>query len=313
MASMEHPFFSLTTRPDTRIRRYENGDHWLEVVPSVKGMATVHDKDILIYAASQLMAARKEGRPISQELLLTAHDVLVFTNRHTGGRDYELLGDALARLQGTQVQTNVKTGGSEERHIFGLVDSASVARHPKTGRIMEVRIKLSDWFFRAVQSQEVLTLHPDYFRLRKPIDKRIYEIARKHCGAQSSWKISLELLKSKSGSTDTLRKFRMNVRQIAEKQHLPDYEVELREGDMVVFTSRKVLAKLEQSRDEMPLHLDPEIMHDARQVAPGWDVYLLEEKWRAWMVEGDCERPRDPGRAFVGFCKRYFERNGGPR
>lgn len=313
MASMEHPFFSLTTRPDTRPRRYENGDNWLEVVPSVKGMATVHDKDILIFAASQLMAARKEGRSISQELQLTAHDLLVFTNRHTGGRDYELLGDALARLQGTQVQTNVRTGGSEERHVFGLVDSASIARHPRTGRITELRIKLSDWFFRAVQSQEVLTLHPDYFRLRKPIEKRVYEIARKHCGAQSAWKISLDLLQKKSGSTDTLRKFRMNLRQIQEKQHLPDYIVTVADDDMVHFASRKAREQLNESRDTVPLILEPEVVHDARQVAPGWDVNILEEKWRAWMADGGMEPPRDAGKAFVGFCRRFYERNGAPK
>jgi len=318
MASMEHPFFALTTRPDRKVRRYENGENWLEVVPSVKGMATINDKDLLIFAASQLMAARKEGRPISQELMFTARDALVFTNRYTGGRDYELLGEALARLQGTQVQTNVKPGGQEARHIFGLVDSASIARHPKTNRIMEVRIKLSDWFFRAIQSQEVLTLHPDYFRLRKPIEKRIYEIARKHCGAQGEWKISLQLLQTKSGSSDTLRKFRMHIRKLCEKQHLPDYIVALHKGDkekgdMVVFTSRKVRERLDKSRDAAPLILDPEVVHDARQVAPGWDVNVLEEKWRAWMADGGMEPPQNAGKAFVGFCHRYFERNGPPR
>lgn len=312
MASMEHPFFALTTKPDRRVRRYENGNTWLEVVPSVKGLATIYDKDILIFATSQLMAARKMGRPISQELLLTARDVLVFTNRHTGGRDYELLAEALSRLQGTQVQTNVKTAGKEERHIFGLVDSASVARDPKSGRIQELRIKLSDWFFRAIEAQEVLTLHSDYFRLRKPIERRIYEIARKHCGAQLEWKISLELLRKKCGTSDTLRKFRFNVRELMEKDHLPDYEVQLVANDFVVFRSRKGLEKLEQIAVKDHARLDPETYHDARQVAPGWDVYVLEEKWRHWMHEGGLEQPRDAGKAFVGFCRRFFERNGAP-
>jgi len=312
MASMEHPFFALTTKPDRRVRRYENGNTWLEVVPSVKGLATIYDKDILIYAASQLIGARKQGRSISQELLLTARDVLVFTNRHTGGRDYELLSEALARLQGTQVQTNVKTAGKEERHIFGLVDSASVARDPKSGRITELRIKLSDWFFRAIEAQEVLTLHPNYFRLRKPIERRIYEIARKHCGAQFEWKISLALLHKKCGTADTLRKFRFNVRELMEKNHLPDYEVRLDETDMVIFRSRKGLERLEEATTKNDLSLDPETYHDAKQVAPGWDVYMLEEKWRLWMLDGGLDAPKDPGKAFVGFCRRYFERHGAP-
>jgi Replication initiator protein A len=61
MASMEHPFFSLAKKPETSIRRYENGDRWLEVVPSVKGLATIYDKDILIYCISQLIAKMNEG------------------------------------------------------------------------------------------------------------------------------------------------------------------------------------------------------------------------------------------------------------
>jgi hypothetical protein len=34
MASMEHPVFSISTKPDKNIRRYENGDVFVEVVPS---------------------------------------------------------------------------------------------------------------------------------------------------------------------------------------------------------------------------------------------------------------------------------------
>ncbi|HRO12990.1 replication initiator protein A, partial [Amaricoccus sp.] len=62
MASMEHPLFTLATRPDRRILRYEHGAAAIEVTPSVKGLATIHDKDVLIYCISQLMAAVNAGR-----------------------------------------------------------------------------------------------------------------------------------------------------------------------------------------------------------------------------------------------------------
>ena len=48
LASMEHPMFSLATRPDRRVLSYVHNDARIEVVPSVKGLATIHDKDILI-------------------------------------------------------------------------------------------------------------------------------------------------------------------------------------------------------------------------------------------------------------------------
>jgi Replication initiator protein A len=55
MASMEHPIFSLSTKPDHRIRRYEHNASYVEIKPSSDGLATIHDRDILIYCISQLM------------------------------------------------------------------------------------------------------------------------------------------------------------------------------------------------------------------------------------------------------------------
>ena len=42
MASVEHPIFSLSTKPDTRIRRYEHNDRFVEITPSVIGLASMH-------------------------------------------------------------------------------------------------------------------------------------------------------------------------------------------------------------------------------------------------------------------------------
>lgn len=313
LASMEHPFFALTTQRDTRVRRYENGENWLEVVPSVKGLATVFDKDILIFATSQLMAAKKAGRPISQEITFAARDLLVFANRHSGGRNYELLEDALERLSGTRVRTNIKVGGQTVENFFGLVDAAETVRDQKSGRVTKLYVKLSDFLFRAIQSQEVLTLAPEYFRLRKALDRRIYEIARKHCGSQPQWAIGLELLQKKVGSTDTLRAFRSAVRELAHGDHLPDYAVSISADDKVMFVNRRTSQRVEDKTGRIVLSADG--YHDARQCAPGWDIYALESKWRTWMMDRmdeGMEAPRDPDAAFSGFCRKWFERNGAP-
>jgi plasmid replication initiation protein len=312
-ASMEHPFFALTTQKDLRVRRYENGSNWVEVVPSVKGLATIFDKDILIFATSQLMAAKNEGRPITQEIVITARDLLVFANRHTGGHNYELLEEALERLSGTRVRTNVKVGGKQVETFFGLVDAAEVVRDESTKRVTKLYIKLSDFLFRAIQSQEVLTLAPEYFRLRKAMDRRVYEIARKHCGAQAEWMIGLELLQHKVGSADTLRAFRMSMRELTKTDHLPDYRVVLEDGDKVRFLNRRTAKKIEDKTGRIALSVDA--YHDARQIAAGWDIYVLEQKWRGWMadrMEEGMEAPRDPDAAFCGFCRKWFERHGRP-
>ena len=62
MAHMEHPFYSLSKKPETTVRRYEHKGNWIEITPSVKGLATIYDKDILIYCISQIMAKLKTER-----------------------------------------------------------------------------------------------------------------------------------------------------------------------------------------------------------------------------------------------------------
>ncbi|OUJ11670.1 replication initiator protein A [Acetobacter okinawensis] len=47
MPQMEHPFYSLSKKPETSVRRYEHNGQWLEITPSVKGLVTIYDKDIL--------------------------------------------------------------------------------------------------------------------------------------------------------------------------------------------------------------------------------------------------------------------------
>ena len=191
MASMEHPIFSISTKPDRHIRRYENGQNFVEITPSMKGLATVHDRDVLIYCISQCIAALNEEREVSPTIRFRAYDLLKATNRGTDGRGYEQLRAALERLQGTVITTNLITGGKEEFDGFGLIDRFKIVRETRDGRMQEVEIRLSDWVFNAIRHREVLTLHRDYFRLRKPLERRIYELARKHCGAKKEWKIGL--------------------------------------------------------------------------------------------------------------------------
>jgi plasmid replication initiation protein len=312
MASMEHPFFSLSKKPDTAIRRYENGDRWLEVVPSVKGLATIYDKDILIYCISQLIAKMNEGAPPSPYVSIVAKDLLVFINRSLGGKDYDALVEGLERLDGTRIRTNVRTGGEQEFKGFGLIEAFELRRSERTGRILEIAVKLSDWVFRSIAAKEVLTLHKDYFRLRKPIERRVYEIARKHCGKQDSWKISLDMLQLKCGSRAPLKGFRHDVRQLARGDHLPDYRVVVDDEDFVTFLNRSAAKALPSPASVAFPRLDAETYHDARIVAPGCDVYHLEGEWQRWWCESGRPVLYDPDRAFISFCKSRYERKRNP-
>jgi hypothetical protein len=309
MQQMEHPFYSLSKKPETSIREYRNGDAWLRIVPSVQGLATIYDKDILIYCISQIMHKQRLGQPLSKRVRINSRDLLIFTNRGTSGRDYMALADALERIRGTTITTNVRTGDEEQIDTFGLIESSSLRRkHGLDGRLLWCEVTLSDWVFNAIEAQEVLTLHRDYFRLRKPIERRVYEIARKHCGRQENWSIRLELLLKKSGSKADMKEFRRAVKHMAIHDHLPDYHVRL-EDDAVMFTNRGTMnVALPSPQDVRIPQLDPDTYHEARLAAPGWDVRVLEREWREWVTEA----PRSPDAAFIGFCRKVYAKRGRP-
>ena len=303
LASMEHPLFSLSTRPDRRILKYQHGDVDIEITPSVKGLATLHDKDILIYCISQLMAALNAGRPISQVIQLKAYDLLVATNRDTSGDGYKRLREAFERLAGTRITTNLVTGDVETTRGFGLIESWEIVRKSGKGRMISVSVKLSDWLFRAVTSKSVLTLNRDYFRLRKPLERRVYEIARKHCGRQREWRVGLETLLKKSGSNSPRRVFRKMIRDMIAADHLPDYQLSEEPGDMIRVAPRDVVLEL----GEKP-NLKPETLDQARVLAQDWDVYALEAEWVTWWAQGGRRHLRSPDAAFIGWLKQRVQK-----
>ena len=151
IASMEHPLFTLSTKPDTVIRDYEHKGNKVKITPSVLGLATIHDKDILIYCISQLMAGINQGETPSRKVRFKAHDLLITTNRPTGGESYKRLGQAFDRLAGTLIETNIKTNGQEINEVSSKRPQVPQAgSDKKTKRMVELEVTLSEWLYNSV-------------------------------------------------------------------------------------------------------------------------------------------------------------------
>ena len=302
MASMEHPVFSLTSQIDKRVLCYQHNGNSITIKPGYDGLPTIHDKDILIYAASHLRAAMNEGRAPSRTVRFTAYDFFISIGRDIGGDSYERFKEALRRLSGTRIETNIKTGKVRIEKGFGLIDSWEAVKKDTSGRVIAVEIELSKWLYNAILSNELLTINPDYFQLRKPMERRLYEIARKHCGDQELFKIGLEKLQLKVGSSSALWEFRRSIREIVTDNHLPDYEIALSDDDNVTFTNRAKKHYATISKTGIIL-LKPETYEKAKAAAPRWDVYELEQEWREWMAKKK-EPPKRPDSAFIAFCRK---------
>ena len=165
--------------------------------------------------------------------------------------------------------------------------------------MVSVMVTLSEWIFRAVEAKSVLTLSRDYFTLRKPLERRIYELARKHCGRQPEWRVSVTTLHKKAGSAAPLRVFRAALRRMMVDDLLPDYTLSELPGDLVMVRREAVVL----AAGDAPV-LEPETLQAARDLAPRADIYALEVAWQSFWAESGRPRLSDPNRAFLGWVRQ---------
>lgn len=243
LISFEWPLFS--TKPkDTDIRSFQVGNLLVTVTPSVVGAANVHDKDLWIYCISHLVNAMQLGRPVGRWVQFTVADFLSTTQRGDGKESYEGVQTMLLRLQGTIVTTREpdESGWLKEINNYRLIGDSKIV----IGASQEtVKVLLPEWLYDATKDMRVLVLDQEYFELRSPLARRIYELARKHCGQQSAWKINTDLLLQKTGSTTTKKEFSRVLRTLVAEQPLPRYKLRIEQnGEMLVFSQKNEMKRL---------------------------------------------------------------------
>lgn len=272
IASMEIPLYSLAKQKDTKIREYRRGNKIVRVIPSSVGAATVFDKDLLLFIGSQIVEANNRNLPVSRTVQIESFGFLLGTERGDGNGSYDGIIGMLRRLRGTTIETNIPTGVDKvtQTEGFSMIDGFKVlsgkARKTitidqKTGKkeqserekVFSFTVTISEWLFNSLMNYEVLTLDRGYFKLSRPTDRRLYEIARKHCGDQAMWKINIDLLAEKIGTDRERFKVRDEIRRSIEADELPQYRVALdskaRPDDVVFYTrdSRKLSMELIRS------------------------------------------------------------------
>lgn len=262
--SMDIPMFSLAKRPDddSDVRVYVHGDQQVTIVPPRIGCATIFDKDLLIYATSLMIAMINRGEVPPRTFDIDSTDFLDKTHRGHGRASYERIIGMLMRLQGTNIHTNIRTGGVVQAKGFGIIESyelltkkerTEIRPHPKTGkpesreviRPLKFRFTLSEWFYNSVMERRVLTLDEDYFSLSTAVERRLYEIARRYCGSVPMWSIDINLLAKKVGTGQPIRQFREGLRFTIKDDRLPRFHLALDTSvkpNRVVFYTRDVAA-----------------------------------------------------------------------
>jgi plasmid replication initiation protein len=236
-------FFALCKDRITELPAYEDGDVRIEVIGTKHGVANMWDKELLIYIASLIQERINRGEPVSARVTFTANDFFRVCGSSPGGTSYERLEDSLLRLQGTQIKTNIRTGGEGEAGAFSWISKFRIqyrenAKGERSMRSMTVEI--CDWLFRAITRDNlILTYNSQYFKLG-PLEKRLYEIARAHCGNQTGFRMNLVKLRQRVGSDMPLRNFKARIGKIAgmPRSPLPDYGLRLVDPIQMGFPGR---------------------------------------------------------------------------
>src|SRR5512133_2012385 len=257
--AMEYPFLSLQKKRVRPIRYVRERVSLSVHAPAEFGLASIWDWDLVIFAASHLNECIEDGRQPSPRIAFVPYDCLRQLLRHTGGKDYRELADAIRRLYMTTVITNIRTEDGGERpfrwlndywipkkYDRGVLTPTDHDGEPDPLRPWEIELAL--WLYNAVLRQrDILAVHPDYFRLTGGLERWLYRLARKAVPDKAdvpAISFRMETLYKQAGVTDAKRNFALKIRKMAERQPLPEYSISIRhEGKHEVVALYRDMAK----------------------------------------------------------------------
>jgi plasmid replication initiation protein len=314
---MEFPFFDLSKR--ARRKRLIFSDQERGVTIEIKaiegsGIATIYDKDMILYVASLIAQDLAKGGKFRREYRFSAHDFFRVAGRDRSKRSYANLEQTIERLKGTLIKTNIETGGQGFDGWFNWFDSGTALHYERdsvTGekRLKMIRVVLCEWLFRAILNDgKMLEYCDEYFDL-KPIERRLYDLARIHCDDAPLWTIELGPLKDLVGSDSEISKFRAQVAAISKAGRLPDHEISLIDRQGGLLSSRALsLARVKVvfSRKNRELDADAE---DTSQTVPV-AASRLSEAVEAMDDREGAVRPDDPARSDTASCSEENTRAG---
>jgi len=242
--------FSLSKTIRQGIIRYELKDAIITIEGGAEvGLVTCYDYDIFINMVTSLAIAMRDYRIAEKRGLRPtlpprvyrpkAADILRFCRRERGGKQYAQLESALDRLQATRYKITNLTQNNTRRasESFPLIGRFKVVSRTRQNFIDEVEIEIPEWVYEGVvthdEAPSILTLHPDYFLISRPLARFIYRLARKACGTSGVAEYGLRTLYDRSGSQMPFGKFCKMIAEVVEATSttpLPDYDIAITKG-----------------------------------------------------------------------------------
>ena len=302
------PFFSLAKTKRVQPVLYKSGTTDVQVhgLPD-HGMATIWNADVLIWAASQILAAIDRGISGSRFFRLTPCRLLSAIGRATGTREYQLLKSALSRLQSTVIRTTIRHGEHWHRQQFSWIDEWEELV-TNTGRCERIEFVLPEWFYQGVLDRElVLAIDPAYFASTGDIQRWLHRVARKHAGRQPhGWRFEFRHLCAKSASLARYSDFALDARRVVRRQPLLGYALAIErasDGQEVVVMRAASTAAV----DNLWI-TDPSIGILGAPVLGLWAHKLRPSDWNT-AETAECKESKSESKLFVADAAHRYANN----
>ena len=175
---------------------------------------------------------RKRGKnDLPRTLHFQPYDLLKTIGRDTGGHQYQLLREALGRLQATTIVTNIRAQKGKKQRQFSWIEVLDRPRgRGDRQQSRGMSLTLSDWFYEGIlMDGGLLSIDPVYFSITGGRERWLYRVARKHAGGagEEGFAISLPTLFEKSGAEGTYRRFKFEMLAIVRRNDLPGFDLAL--------------------------------------------------------------------------------------
>lgn len=244
LAFAKHPFLAL--RPRSAPIRYEyNEGGWryeLTVRPKEPGnqIASQADGDILAYFAGILAQRKNRGERLGARVHARPGEILRAIGRPTDGMQHRRLRAALDRLVGSEVILHpirrvdrTPAAGAALRADLRTFHHLEEVEPSAPGRRAPWTFVLSDWLVHEVMNLRMRKIGAESLRALG-LDRRLHAWARAYAGRadRPSYEMTVETAHRRAGGTTALRQFRHELRDLVNRNMLPEHVLTLveREG-----------------------------------------------------------------------------------
>ena len=314
---IEHEYVDSKTGQTETVRITGSSEH---------GIATIYDQDLLIFAISQWIDAKRLGLEPSRRIHFTPYQFFGWLNIAPHGTAYNRLKDALHRLKMTSIQTTIRSDSSKSKRNrirqFSWISEWEITE--EQGEVRGIEVVLAEWLFESIQGFHVLTLDKKYFEIPGGVERWLYLYARQATGGPNGvWKETFKSLYQKSASQQEYKHYASTLRKLVQKNDLPGLRLEkvssAQGKDMLLMERTEKRAAIEAK--EMPVEEAQLVLIERTPLEEAWENVLDlmrkregSEQVRAWLerlrlvsLEGETLTYRAPTKFIAQWVETNFK------